>query len=56
MESAKDVIKAMRKRAKELREDNLVSINESVANMIMAKELEEWADKLEAVSPNAAKA
>lgn len=56
MESCKDIIKAIRKRAKVLREDTLVSMNESIANSVVAEELEYWANKLEAVSPNTGKA
>lgn len=56
MESCKGIIKAMRKRAKDLREDTLVSIAESIANEIMAGELEDWANKLEAVAPTIGKA
>jgi len=56
MENCKDIIKAMRKRAKTLREDTLVSLNEGIANMIIARELEEWADKLEAVASSSGKA
>ena len=55
MDSCKDIIKQMRKRAKKLRE-TVASLNESIANEIIAKELEEWADKLEAVAPNTGRA
>jgi hypothetical protein len=50
MERCKKLIKEMRKRAKDLREDTLVSMHEGIANEIMARELEEWANKLEAVA------
>lgn len=46
----------MRKRAKELRKNTLVSLNESIANEITAKELDEWADKLEALAFDKGKA
>lgn len=52
----KDLVKAMRKRAKDLREDDLVSMHEWASNLIMAKELEDWANKLEALAPNSGKA
>lgn len=67
METCKDIIKQMRKRAKKLRDTTHVwsteygatmpvSINESIANEIIAKELDEWANKLEAVSSSAGEA
>lgn len=56
MENCKDIIKQMRKRAKALREDDLVSMHEWAGNIIMARELDEWANKLEAVAPNSGKA
>ena len=50
MDRVKQIIKEMRKEAKALREDTLVSMHEGIANEIMARELEQWADKLEAVA------
>ena len=56
MDRVKEIIKAMRKEAKDLRGDTHVSINESIANEITARELEHWADRLEAVASDSGKA
>ena len=56
MDRVKEIIKQMRKEAKDLRADTQVSINESIANEITARELEHWADKLEAVAGDSGKA
>ena len=43
----KKIIAEMQLRAKNLREDWLVSMSEGAYNKIMAEELEQWAKKLE---------
>lgn len=47
MDELKKILKKMKKRAKELREDTLVSLNEGIANEITAREIDKWVLELE---------
>lgn len=47
MDELKKIIKKMKKRAKDLRDDTLVSMNEGIANEITAHEIDKWIVELE---------